>query len=127
MWYGVFHLFVLVRKANRGHKRSSLRIKEAIDKILSGYGGRIEQHQRKRQLIRDPVSIVRLQKGSGDYIERLEQASDPEQEGVRICAELLQELAEIPGVSGANLMTPGDPATIAAAISASGLRPDLVA
>ena len=60
-------------------------------------------------------------------VERLEQAGDPEQEGVRICAELLQELAEIPGVSGANLTTPGDPETIAAAISASGLRPDLVA
>ena len=60
-------------------------------------------------------------------IERLEQATDPEQEGVRVCAELLQELAEIPGVSGANLITPGDPATIGAAISASGIRPDLVA
>jgi methylenetetrahydrofolate reductase (NADPH) len=59
-------------------------------------------------------------------VERLEQASDPEDEGVRICAELLQEIAEIPGISGANLMTPGDPATIPAAIRASGLRPDLV-
>jgi methylenetetrahydrofolate reductase (NADPH) len=59
-------------------------------------------------------------------VARLEQAGDAEQEGVRICAELLQELAEIPGVSGANLMTPGDPATIPAAIRASGLRPDLV-
>jgi methylenetetrahydrofolate reductase (NADPH) len=60
-------------------------------------------------------------------IERLDQAGDPEQEGVTICAELLRELAEIPGVSGANLMTPGDPATIGAAIRASGVRPDLVA
>jgi len=55
-------------------------------------------------------------------IRRLEQARDPEQEGVAICAELLQELSAIPGVSGANLMTPGDPATIPAAIQASGLR-----
>lgn len=60
-----------------------------------------------------------------NVIERLEQAMDPEQEGIRICAELLQELAEIPGVSGANLMTPGNPATIAAAVKASGIRPDL--
>ena len=56
-------------------------------------------------------------------IRRLEQARDPEQEGVAICAEILQELAEIPGVSGANLMTPGGPETIKAAIQAAGLRP----
>ncbi len=56
-------------------------------------------------------------------IRRLEQARDPEQEGVAICAEILQELAETPGVSGANLMTPGDPETIKAAIQAAGLRP----
>lgn len=55
-------------------------------------------------------------------IERLEQASDPESEGVDICAELLQELATIPGVSGANLLTMGELETIPAAISASGVR-----
>ena len=54
-------------------------------------------------------------------VRRLEQARDPEQEGVAICAEILQELREIPGVSGAHLMTPGDPATIPAAIQAAGL------
>jgi methylenetetrahydrofolate reductase (NADPH) len=55
-------------------------------------------------------------------IRRLEQARDPEQEGVAISAEILQELLEIPGVSGAHLMTPGDPGTIPAAIQAAGLR-----
>ena len=55
-------------------------------------------------------------------VRRLEQARDPELEGVTICAELLQELSEIPGVSGANLLTPGDPETVAAAIRAAGLR-----
>jgi len=54
-------------------------------------------------------------------VRRLQQARDPEQEGVVICAEILQELSEIPGVSGANLMTPGDPETIKAAIQAAGL------
>jgi len=43
-------------------------------------------------------------------------------EGVRICAELLEEFTEIPGVSGANIMTLGSVETIPAAISASGLR-----
>ena len=52
-------------------------------------------------------------------IKRLEQARDPEQEGVAICAELLQELSEVPGVSGAHLMTPGDPDTIPAAIQSA--------
>jgi methylenetetrahydrofolate reductase (NADPH) len=56
------------------------------------------------------------------YVTRIKQANDPEQESVDICAELLQELATIPGISGANLMTPGEPATINAAIDASGLR-----
>ncbi len=56
-------------------------------------------------------------------IERMEQASDPEREGIEICAALLQELATIPGVSGANLLTLGDLETIPAAIDASGVRP----
>jgi methylenetetrahydrofolate reductase (NADPH) len=55
-------------------------------------------------------------------IRRLDQASDPEQEGIRLCAELLQELKEIPGVSGANVLTPGNVATIPTVIRAAGLR-----
>ena len=55
-------------------------------------------------------------------IKRLEQARDPEQEGISICAELLQQVAEIPGVDGANVVTPGDLETVPAAIQASGLR-----
>jgi len=55
-------------------------------------------------------------------IERVEQASDPEREGIEICAELLQELTTIPGVSGANLLTLGKLEMIPAAIDASGVR-----
>ena len=55
-------------------------------------------------------------------IKRMEQARDPEQEGVNICAELLQQVAEIPGVDGANVATPGEIETLPAAIQASGLR-----
>jgi len=58
----------------------------------------------------------------GPVIERLERASDPESEGIEICAEFLQELATIPGVSGANLLTMGELESITAAISASGVR-----
>ncbi len=55
-------------------------------------------------------------------IERMEQAKDPESEGVEICAEMLQELTTIPGVSGVNLLTLGDLETIPAAIDASGVH-----
>jgi len=57
-----------------------------------------------------------------EVISRLEDAKDPEQEGIRICAELMQEASGIPGVSGINLMTTGDPEVIPAAIQASGLK-----
>jgi methylenetetrahydrofolate reductase (NADPH) len=55
-------------------------------------------------------------------IARMENASDPEREGIEICAEMLCEAATIPGVSGANLTTMGRLETIPAAIEASGLR-----
>lgn len=55
-------------------------------------------------------------------VKRLEEASDPEREGVLIAAELLNELSEIPGISGANLSAPGEPAAIVEAIRESGLR-----
>lgn len=57
-------------------------------------------------------------------IERLEEANNPEQEGIQICAELMQEVALVPGVCGVNLMTVGDTAAIPAAIRMSGLRKD---
>ena len=56
-------------------------------------------------------------------IERMERASDPECEGIEICAELLRKLATIPGVSGANLLTLGKLESIPAAIDLSGVRP----
>jgi len=55
-------------------------------------------------------------------IERMEGAADPEREGIAICAEMLAELATIPGVSGANLLTLGPLDSIPAAINASGVR-----
>ncbi len=55
-------------------------------------------------------------------IRRLREAPDPERASVEIGAELLQQLADIPGVSGVNFLAPADPAIVAAAIEASGLR-----
>jgi methylenetetrahydrofolate reductase (NADPH) len=39
-------------------------------------------------------------------IARLERAADPAAEGRRICVEVLQQLAEIPGIAGAHIMAP---------------------
>jgi methylenetetrahydrofolate reductase (NADPH) len=57
-----------------------------------------------------------------EIIRRIEQAADGEQEGVRICAEQLQQLAEIPGVAGAHLVATRNLATIPAAIDAAGVH-----
>ena len=56
-------------------------------------------------------------------IARLEAASDPAAEGRRICLELMQELATIPGVAGVHIMAPGNEAAIAGVIQdAAGLQ-----
>ena len=55
-------------------------------------------------------------------IARLEQAPDPEREGIRIAAELLQAVRAIPGVRGAHLVATRNLALIPAAIEAGGCR-----
>lgn len=54
-------------------------------------------------------------------VDRLEKAADPKREGRRICVELLQELAETPGVAGAHIMAPMNFAEIPATIEESGV------
>lgn len=54
-------------------------------------------------------------------VERLEKARDAKAEGLKICVELLQELAEIPGVGGAHVMAPMNFAAIPLAIEQSGV------
>jgi methylenetetrahydrofolate reductase (NADPH) len=54
-------------------------------------------------------------------VERLEKARDAKAEGLKICVELLQQLAEIPGVGGAHVMAPMNFAAIPAAIEQSGV------
>jgi methylenetetrahydrofolate reductase (NADPH) len=51
-------------------------------------------------------------------IERLDQAGDPRREGIRICVEILHELAEIPGIAGAHIMAPRNPSAIPEVIAA---------
>jgi methylenetetrahydrofolate reductase (NADPH) len=54
-------------------------------------------------------------------IGRLEKSSDPRSEGKRICVELLQALAEIPGIAGAHIMAPQFHSAIAEVIADSGV------
>ena len=54
-------------------------------------------------------------------VERLERAADPKAEGKRICIELLQQFARIPGVAGAHVMAPAFHSAIAPVIEASGV------
>jgi methylenetetrahydrofolate reductase (NADPH) len=54
-------------------------------------------------------------------IQRLEQARDVEQEGVAIAAEMLAEVAAIPGVSGVHLVATRNLAAIPAVLAHAGM------
>ena len=54
-------------------------------------------------------------------VTRLDQAADARREGVRICAELMQELVTIPGIAGAHVMAPQNPSTIPTVIAEAGV------
>jgi len=54
-------------------------------------------------------------------VERLEKAADAKREGRRICVEVLQQLAETPGIAGAHVMAPMNFAEIPLAIEESGV------
>jgi methylenetetrahydrofolate reductase (NADPH) len=54
-------------------------------------------------------------------IDRLDRALNPKEEGVKLCAELMQELATIPGIAGAHVMAPQNLSAIPEVIAASGV------
>ncbi len=47
------------------------------------------------------------------HIARMEEAADPAAEGRRICVEVIEEMQEIPGISGAHIMAPHNEAAVA--------------
>lgn len=51
-------------------------------------------------------------------VKRMQDAADPEHEGVRICAELIEEFATIEGIAGVHIMAPGNAAAIPPVIAA---------
>ena len=54
-------------------------------------------------------------------IDRLEKAPDPKAEGIKLCAEMIAELATIPGIAGAHVMAPQAPSAIPEVIARSGV------
>ena len=55
-------------------------------------------------------------------IARMEKASDPIGEGVRICVDLIEELSESPGVAGAHIMAPNNDAVLPRVIEQARAR-----
>ena len=54
-------------------------------------------------------------------IDRLDQAADPKAEGIKLCAEFMQELATIPGIAGAHVMAPQAVSAIPQVIAQAGV------
>ncbi len=52
-------------------------------------------------------------------IDRLERTSDPIREGRRICAEIVEQMGEVPGVAGVHIMAPGNDAGLGEAVAAA--------
>lgn len=57
-----------------------------------------------------------------ELILRLDQAADSEQEGIRICAEQMQQLADMPGINGVHLIATRQLQAIPAVVAAAGLN-----
>jgi len=69
--------------------------------------------------LRDNRPNVMLPDG---IVERLQNAADPREEGIRICAETIKAMREIPGLAGVNLMAARDLTAIPEVIREAGLH-----
>ena len=55
-------------------------------------------------------------------VERLRQSSQPADEGIEMCAEIVREIATIPGISGINFVAAGDLESIPKVLAVSGIN-----
>lgn len=99
-------------------RRYTLRLMESGLKIPLLIGVAPIPSARSARWMREKLYGTRI---ADEYVKRLDNAADPKREGRRICAEMLQGLAEIPGVAGAHVMAPMNFAEIPAAIEESGV------
>lgn len=86
--------------------------------ILAGV--MIIRSPRSVHFLRDHLPGSRIPDG---VIDRMDRAANPEEEGVRLAAELTQELLAIEGVRGVHLMSVGWTKAIPWVIEAAGLLP----
>ncbi len=56
-----------------------------------------------------------------EIVERIGKARDPRLEGKKICIEILQQLAGMPGIAGAHIMSPQNPSAVPEVIAESGV------
>jgi methylenetetrahydrofolate reductase (NADPH) len=54
-------------------------------------------------------------------VRRMEAARDPRHEGIKICAELMQQVRDIEGIAGVHLMAPGQHQAIVEAVKLAGI------
>jgi len=57
-----------------------------------------------------------------NIVSRMAQAKDQVQEGIDICAELIDQFGDIPGVHGAHLMAPRNLSAIAPTVAKTGIK-----
>jgi methylenetetrahydrofolate reductase (NADPH) len=101
---------------------------EALDKrdllskahVLAGIGPM--RSVRAAHYLAESVPGVRV---PGAILIRMEQASDPREEGVQIALELIERLKGMPGVSGVHLMAMGWESVVPRLVEEAGLMPTL--
>jgi len=54
-------------------------------------------------------------------VKRMEKSDDPNKEGIKMCAEQLKKLSEIPGISGAHIIASNSVLNIPEAVTLSGV------
>lgn len=95
--------FVEKKFAQRASIIGSVAVLESADDV------RWLREHRPNVIVPDPI------------IERLQDARRPQQEGIRICAETIMALREIPGIDGISIMATRDLSSIPKALRAAGL------
>lgn len=99
---------------------------EALDKrhllskvhVLAGIGPM--RSVRAAHYLAERVPGVRVPKA---ILTRMEEASDPGEEGVQIALELVEKLKRMPGVSGVHLMAIGWESVVPRLVTQAGLMP----
>lgn len=92
-----------------------------LDKRVSILGGIVPlKSQKMARFMRDKVPGIYIPE---EVVHRMERASHPEREGVRICLETLEQLQDIRGLAGVHIMPVGWEKRLRELVEGSGLFP----